>query len=292
MKKLFTQPLIHFLMLGSALFVLYQWQVGSGGNNREQITVDREKLLTFLQYRSKAFNRELFGDRLDAMTDAERQALIDDWVREEVLYREAQAMALDQDDYVIKRRMIQKLEFITQGFIEAASQIERNEVAAYFAEHQTDYIVEPYTTFTHVFFSTEKHGKAKAGKLALAMAAELNEKQVSFAEAMQYGDRFLYHTNYVERTPDFVASHFGETMAQSVFAVTTDNAQWQGPLASPYGYHLVLVADNQAGRLPELDEIYEQVQADAQQALIRQRTTDAIDEIVARYQVTVEDTRS
>lgn len=296
LRKLLAQPLVHFLFLGSFLFVLYQWQSGSGNGESEQITVDREKLLTFMQYRSKAFNSEVFGSKLDAMGEDERQALIDDLVREEVLFRESKSLGLDRDDYVIKRRLIQKLEFITQGFIDSATQVERADVEAHFASHQADYFIESYTTFTHVYFSVEKHGKAQAEKLALEMHTQLDQNQVAFADAIQFGDRFLYHTNYVERTPDYIASHFGPSMAKSVFDIETDiekaNTSWQGPFESPYGYHLVLVADSQAGRVPDLDEVYEQVRADTQQVLIRQKTTQAIDEIVNRYQVTVEDVRS
>src|SRR3990172_7772281 len=123
MKLLLRQPLLHFLLLGGAVFLLFEYfPVKSGiAPEARSIVIDREALLDFMQYRSQAFNRQYFAQQFDTMSQPDRQRLIDDLVREEVLYREALALHLNDNDYVIRRRLVQKLEFLTQGFITAGA---------------------------------------------------------------------------------------------------------------------------------------------------------------------------
>ncbi len=120
MRRLLKEPLVHFLLAGLALVVIYQVSGSGDLANSKTVVVDKQTLLTFMQYRAKAFNQQSFEARLDALTSEQLQLLIDDYVREESLYREAQAMQLERNDYIIRRRLIQKLEFITKGFADAS----------------------------------------------------------------------------------------------------------------------------------------------------------------------------
>ena len=92
----------------------------------------------------------------------------------------------------------------------------------------------------------------------------------------------------MERTPDYVGSHFGPAMAQAVFAIEPGDGRWHGPFESPYGAHLVLVSARRAARTPSLDEIRGRVEEDARRARVRERTEAAIREIVDRYEVRLE----
>ena len=116
---------------------------------------------------------------------------------------------------------------------------------------------------------------------------ELNEKKVSFSQGIQYGDRFLYYTNYVERAPDYVASHFGENFAKAVFQLKPDDKHWYGPFESTYGLHLVMLTQKEPGHYPALSEIYDRVKDDAQQDMIRRKTEAAINDIVKTYHVKI-----
>jgi hypothetical protein len=286
MKRFLKEPLVHFLAAGLGLFVLF------GLANRERtasdskvVVVDRDALLTFIQYRIKAFNPELAEEKLNSLSSDELQRLIDDYVREEVLYREAVALALDEDDYVVRRRLVQKLEFITEGFSEASAELDDAAVRRYFDANKGDYYVEPYVTFTHVFFDTEKRSREEARTLAEKKLLELNRKATPFSDAPRHGDRFLYHVNYVERTPEYVSSHFGVPMADAIFALEPNDLVWRGPFDSPYGTHLVLLITNEPGREPDLAEIEDRVREDARLAVIRQKTEEAVAEIVGTYDV-------
>lgn len=289
MKQLFKQPLLHFLLLGSALFLLFAFVSPRSGvaPGDKTIVVNRDMLLTFMQYRSQAFNRQHFERQLYAMTKEERRQLINDLVREEVLYREALTMGLNDNDYVIKRRMVQKLEYLTQGFITAGASLSESAIEAYYKEHLQEYYIQPSVTFTHVFFDYEHHGREQAARLSRNTLRELNEKQVGYTDAGHYGDRFLYHSNYVERAPDYVAAHFGAATAESIFALTPDDKHWYGPFESAYGLHLVMLTRNSSGRVPALSEIHDRVREDAEQQSNHQKTETAINDLIKSYSVAI-----
>jgi len=288
LKRFLKEPLFHFLTAGLALFVLF------GVVNRDEpdedpnvVTVDRDALLTFVQYRIKAFNPTLAAEKLHSLSDEELQRLIDDYVREEVLHREAIALDLGEDDYIIRRRLVQKLEFITEGFAEAGAEVDEAALRRYFDANKADYYVEPYVTFTHVFFETEDRPREQAREAAEKKLLELNRDGALFVDAPQHGDRFPYHVNYVERTPDYVASHFGVPMAKALFELEPNDLVWRGPFDSPYGVHLVMLTTNEPGREPELAELEERVREDARRAIIREETEAAIADIVEAYDVRV-----
>ncbi len=157
----------------------------------------------------------------------------------------------------------------------------------YFDANKADYYVEPFVTFTHVFFETEDRPREEARAEAEAKLAELNRKSTPFSDAPKHGDRFLYHVNYVERTPEYVVSHFGAQMAKAIFDLEPNDLVWRGPFDSPYGVHLVLLITNEPGREPELAEIAGRVREDWRRATIREKTDEAIADVVEAYDVQI-----
>jgi len=287
-------PLVHFLLAGLVLFTALSW-IAPDDENQRDILVDHDSLLTFIQYRTKVFQPELAAKRLEALSSEERRNLIRDFIEEEAMYREAISMGLEGDDYVIRRRMVQKLEFITQGFVEQELELNDSDLTDFFAQNSQDYYIDPSITFTHVFLSQEKQGKGAGVGQTLSIKAQsqlklLHDKNVSFSQAIGYGDRFPFHVNYVERTPEFVASHFGQAFSDEVFALTAGEDDggkntWYGPFQSQYGLHLVNVSERLEGRLPKFDEVKGIVSQDFRQAQIRQHQQKAIAEIVAQYNI-------
>jgi parvulin-like peptidyl-prolyl isomerase len=288
LRSFLKEPLVHFLAAGLGLFVLFGI-VNRGDRDADPhvVTVDHDALLTFIQYRIKAFNPTLAEKKLDSLSDDELRRLIDDYVREEVLHREAVLLGLGENDYVIRRRLVQKLEFITEGFAEAGADVDEAALRRYFDANKRDYYVEPYVTFTHVFFDTEERPREQARAMAEKKLAELNRDGVPFTDAPQHGDRFLYHLNYVERTPEYVASHFSVPMAKALFELEPNDFIWRGPFDSAYGVHLVMLTTNEPGREPELAELEGRVHEDARRAMIREETEAAIADIVRAYDVRV-----
>ncbi len=292
MKRLLREPLVHFLAIGIGLFVLFDLVAPEDSNlDSKTIVVDRDALLTFVQFRSKAFNPGAAAARLDSLGDAELERLIDDYVREEALHREALALGMDRNDYVIKQRMIQSLQFITNGFVSAAVDVSDDEVAAYYEANRDDYYVDPYATFTHVYFSNDRHGREQARQLAESKLVELNDAKVPFSESTRHGERFLYNVNYVERTEDFVASHFGRAMAAAVFELEPDDVRWQGPFESAYGQHLVMLTKRTEGIYPPLEEIADTVREDALRIKLDEQNERAVQAIVDTYDIRVDEVR-
>jgi len=169
-------PLVQFLLIGGALFGAYAL-LGSApdGNESKRIVVSRDALLTFVQYRANAFQFDLFDQGLDDLTLAERGVLVDEYVREEALYREALAMGLDQGDYVIRQRLIQRLDFLLESGIETED-VGRAELAEFYTEFNADYWEPPVYTFAHVFFNAERRGDEEAREGAIQLLTELNER--------------------------------------------------------------------------------------------------------------------
>ena len=286
MAKILKDPLVHFLVLGLGLFVLFELVASDEATyDSKVINVDRDTLLTFVQYRSRAFEPKAAAARLDAMPEDELDRLIADYVREEALHREAKALGMDKNDYIIKRRMIQSIEFITDGFVTAAVDVSDEDVSVYYEANREDYYISPFVTFTHVFFDGERQSRNDAFGLAKAKLAELNEQQVPFSDAPRHGDRFPYFVNYVERDPQFVASHFGVPMAEQVFALDPADTTWHGPFESEYGMHLVLLTRKAPGRYPELAEIEANVRDDTEREVIAAQKDKAIQAIVDTYEI-------
>ena len=286
MKKILKEPLLHFLVIGLGLFVLYGFVAGDDDAfDSKVIEVDRDRLLTFVQFRSRAFEPGAAAERLDALSPDELDRLIDDYVREEALHREALALGMDRNDYVIKRRMIQSIEFVTNGFVTAAVEVTDDDVQEYYEANREDYFVPPYVTFAHVFVSAEDRDPVAAAEQAEALLAELNAAQAPFSHAPRYGDRFPYFINYVERSPELVASHFGARMAEAVFSLRPSETTWQGPFESAYGAHLVMLVRKAEGRYPDLEEIADTVRRDAERTAVEELQDEAIQAIVDTYEV-------
>ncbi len=289
LRAIAREPIVHFLLAGLALFILFY--VASPqekeADESQIILVDRAVLLTHIQHLSKAFEPQLAEARLDAMEPGELRRFIDDYIQEEALYREALALGLDADDYVLRRRLIQKVEFLAQGLAGAATDLDNEALEAFFEANKQDYFVPPTIIFAHIFFDADKRGRKEAESAALRELSALNIAHTGFTDAAQYGDRFLYHVNYVNRTPEDIASHFGKDMAKAVFALKADGENWRGPYASPYGFHLVLVTKSESGRTPALTDIRDQVAEDARRLQMQARTQAAVDTIISSYDVRI-----
>ncbi len=285
-------PLTHFLLAGAVLFMVLSWIAPEEADQRT-IVVDRDALLTFTQYRTKVFQPEMAAKHLDSLSDEDRQTLIRQHIEEEALYREAIAMGLEGDDYIVRRRMVQKLEFITQGFVEQELVVDEAVLVAFFNENKEDYYIDPSITFTHVYLSYDKYMEAGGTEDDFTEAAKtqlkhLRDGQVSFSQSVGYGDRFPFHVNYVEKTPEFIASHFGRSFSDELFALPRESEallNWNGPFRSEYGVHLVNVSQKLEGRYPSLEEVRAVVVQDFRQAKILEHQRLAVEEIVKQYKV-------
>ncbi len=288
--KFAKDPLAHFLALGLSLFLIFAVlnpDLG-GQDDPKRIRVDRDALLTLIQFRAKTFQPEMAEARLESLSQEQLQLLIDDYVREEALYREAIALGLNANDYIIKRRMIQKIDFITQGFADAIVKISDDDLKAYYDANRDRYREQAFITFTHVFYSTEHRSAAEAKAMAEEKLATLQSDAALFSDAPKHGERFPYGVNYVERTRDHVESHFGGDMASALFSLDPVDGVWRGPFLSPYGVHLVMAVNRKDARYPPLDEVRDRVEVDLISQRRKELSEKAIKAIVDTYKVEVD----
>ncbi|MBB6520873.1 peptidylprolyl isomerase [Pseudoteredinibacter isoporae] len=278
--RLFKEPLLYFLLAGFGLFVLY-YSINPEEDD-QTIVVDENSLLTFIQYRSKAFSPELAKKRWDAMSELERKQLLRDYYEEELLFREADGLGLMEDDYIIKRRLVQKMDFILQSSSAEPAKPKAEDLRTFMDANAEDYKVQPFASFTHVFLPASDSSQAAAEKVL----QELNTKSVPFSDAGRYGERFLYHRNYVERTRDYVAAHFGEPFAETLFnwpESELDGQAWIGPIASDHGQHLLLVKQRKAAYQPTLEEVLGRVEQDYLRKQQEEQKQAAVKALSSKY---------
>jgi len=287
MKVILKEPLVYFLLLSGLLFYVTTF-FQQDSDNSQEIVVDRASLLSYIQQRTKIVEQDKLIKMFDRMPEDKRSDWVNAYVREEALYREAQALRLDENDPIIKGRVIQKLEFITKEYSEAILNVTQTDLDEYFDKNKQNYYIEPFVTFTHVYFDSGTHGKNSAKSLAIEKLNELSNNKVSFSEGIKHGDRFPYHVNYVERTPDFIASHFGQDMSDKIFNLKTIGDTWQGPFESEYGVHLIMVNRMEKGRFPSLTDVSEQVYQDVQREQIQSNLERSYKAIIDTYSVKVE----
>ena len=277
LSRLIREPLLHFLVLGACLFVLFYQTadpVDIAQPNRIAVTkadVDRLTAQWQRQWRRPPTDRELEG-------------LVDAYVREEILYREALALGLDQDDVIVRRRLGQKLEFLFKDLAEQ-SDPEDAELERFLAENAERYTLPGRLSFTHVYFNSDKRGAA-AEKDARKALALLNGGAQD-ADPAGLGDRFLYQYRFDEQSPSQVARIFGSAFSDRITAL--DVGEWRGPIASGYGIHLVRVSERTEPRQPALAEVRDKVRWDVIAERREEIDSAFYEDLRERYEVTIDE---
>lgn len=271
MKGLLREPLLHFFVLGALLFAAYG-VIAGGGESPGEIVVTRAQIENLAAVFERTWQR--------APNEQELGALIEGWVREEVLYREGLALGLDRDDPVIRNRVRLKLEFI--GEEAEAAEPDQASLQAWLDAHAGDYARQPAFSFTQVFFDPARRAASLESDLARALAA----LRSGDGAAAGLGDATLLPPEQSDATPAEIASVFGADFAAALAEVAPGN--WQGPLRSPFGLHLVRVAQRREGGAPVLAEVREQVARDWSAARAREAKGSFYQGLRARYQVKIE----
>lgn len=282
------EPLVYFLVVGLMLFVVFDILPRSPADDARSIIVTSEELLPLIMFRNQRLRQDDAGEFLLNMPEENRQKLIEDYVKEEVLYREAIALGLNENNYTARRRLISQLEYINQGFIYESLTLTDQDLQDHYDENKDRYFVAPQITFTHVYFSAETAGVEAAEQSARGKLAELNDSSVAFHLAATHSEHFLYHRNYVNKEAEEVASHFGDQFASRVFAFDVSDV-WQGPIASSYGSHLILLSSSKPGYYPALQEVQARVADDVTRIKVAEELARFYQEVRSTYDIEVTD---
>ena len=244
-KRWLREPLLHFLLIGITVFAVYAYaHRGRGGfESSRQITLSVDELGQMDMYFESQWHRQ--------PTPAEFQAMVEDKVREEVLYREALAMGLDKDDTIVKRRMAQKMQFLAED-VAAAHEPSTAELKAWFEKNSNKFALPSRYSFRHLYFSPDKRGKNAQEEAAKTLAKIAGQPEDSKL-AVSLSDRFMFQDYYGDRAPEALAKEFGPQFVVALEKLKPGS--WQGPIESGYGWHLVYVDTVIPGRIPAFEEI-------------------------------------
>jgi hypothetical protein len=263
MKRLLWEPLLHFLLLGAALFAISRVVNPSTGGTPPS----RQIVLTLDDLRQLQIGFAAQWQR--PPTTPEMMGLIENRIREEILYREALAMGLDKDDTIVRRRMAQKMEFLAED-VAAAHEPSSAELKAWFAKNSQMFAQPARITFRHLYFSPDKRGP-NARRDAEAALPKLAGKPEDWAGAAGLGDPFMFQDYLADRTPEQIAKDFGPVFAKALFEQKP--GAWRGLIESGYGSHLVYVDSLTPARV----SAFEEVEPDVKTAWLGTQKADAWD---------------
>ena len=273
-RRLLQEPLLHFLLMGIALFVVHGMVAPP---NRADTIVVSEKIVDAL-----AREHEVRWTRKPS--DQELAGLVDAYVRDEILYREGLALGLDRDDAQIKRRIRQKFEVIAeeQGASEAPSDAD---LTAYVAKNASRFLLPATVSFEQIFFNNAETPADVERAVAAARIAVARG-----ADSSKLGRASLLPNRVESTAQGMVARDFGAAFAQQI--ETAPLGQWSGPIASSFGTHLVRVTARAPAALPELHRIRQIVARDWENERRANSRSDSYQKLRERYTVVVEAKRS
>ncbi len=269
------EPLLHFLLIGAALFLLYRALNGNEPSSPRSIVVSESRVEALAENFAKTWMRPPSAPEL--------KGLVDDYVAEEVYYREAVAMGLDRDDTVIRRRLRQKMEFVTDDVALAAPATDP-QLQAYLDAHRDKFLEPARYSFQQVFLSRERRGET-VGRDAERVLAQLRAGK-SAADAQSLGDATMLPPGMESATPQDIDNTYGSEFADAI--ANAPPGQWTGPVSSGYGVHLLKVDRRDPGALPPLAQVRAAVEREWEAEQRRKAKDALLQQLMSKYDVRIE----
>ena len=267
-RRLLREPLLHFFVVGAVLFGAYGLLHRGSANAANEIVVSQGQLQNLALQFERVWQRPA--------TAPELQTLVDNFVKEEIFYREGITLGLDRDDPVVRRRVGQKLEFIVESA--APPPPSEAELQAWLETHADQYTVEPIYSLRQVYFDPSRHGDLDA-----VMAAS---KRALDAGRILPGDATMLPDQLEDVATTEMQRVFGAEFADAL--ATLPVGGWHGPVRSAFGQHLVVLTKRSAGRTATLAEARADVERDLTTARLKDANAAFYDRLRAKYAVRVE----
>ncbi|MFY9953192.1 peptidyl-prolyl cis-trans isomerase [Bradyrhizobium sp.] len=271
---LLREPLLQFLVLGAALFGLFQLVGSNKAETPTRIVISSARIANLADGFARTWQRPPGKDEL--------QSLVDDYIRDEVFYREGRAAGLDRDDVIIRRRVRQKMEFLGEDM--SAPEPSEEQLAAHLGANPERFKTEDRLTFRQVFLSATRRA-ASIDSDSKQLASALARADAAGA-ATALGDPFLLGEEFHAVSPNDVVSIFGDGFAKRIFVM--EQGRWQGPIASSFGQHFVYISERVPGTLPPLDAIREAVRREWSNARRLEAGQKLYSSLRERYEIVVE----
>lgn len=278
LNSILSNPLFHFLLLALLIYVVYGFFGVKQNTDSERTIVVTQSTINWLgESWEKLWNRP--------PTENEMDGLINQYIRETILYREALNMGLDKDDVIIRRRLAQKFEFLTQDLIQVYEP-SKDELIIYFNENKDKYRNPDLITFHHIYFDPDKRGDSTLSD-AEQSKIKLNKFEQPTEGIDQFGDTFMLQSYYPERTEQEISKDFGPPFAESVFNL--EQGEWIGPVLSGYGTHLVYVDTKNEAPDPEFDPLKEILAEDWKEMKRQEINDNFYKNLIGRYKIVIEE---
>ena len=276
MLKILREPLLHFLLLGGIIFLVFFMLNPGEYNASNQIRVTQGDIDRFKQVFQKQWQRQ--------PTEEELQGLIRGHLKEEVLYREALAMGLEKDDTIVRRRLAQKVEFLITD-VTVPTDVDDKELMAFYEKNAARYTRAARLSFRHIYFNPDIRGERMMDE-ANATLHTLQSTKAGMAVPDTYGDRYMLPLKYEPAAEDEIARAFGSDFAEQL--LQTEPGRWQGPIRSGYGVHLVYIQHRDAASVYPFNEVRERVKNDYLFDLRQTRNEEVLEKLKARYEILIE----
>jgi peptidyl-prolyl cis-trans isomerase C len=273
MKKILREPLLHFIIIGAFLFLLSGWVDSKRKQANQQIAIDTNVVERMTNQYQQQMGKPLGEDGLNAM--------INQYIQNEIYYREALKLGLENDDEIIRRRLSQKYVFLLiDNTIPKTPSDE--ELKKYYSNNLSLFRDSGRLTFTHIYFSPDIDGIDGAKKRAEQAYKKINASNIEVAS--QIGDSFLLEKRYTNATQMDVKRNFGDSaFTDSIFKMPLHH--WSHPIESGYGWHLIYVENiNQAVEAP-FELIKNEVLKSWQNADLQQQEAKNNKELLSQYTV-------
>jgi peptidyl-prolyl cis-trans isomerase C len=268
MARWLREPLVHFLIAGIAIFAFYVWRGDAVDADDRQIIVGETQVQRLANIWSQTWQRSPSAQELDG--------LIRDYIKEEVYYREAIRLGLDEDDAIVRKRLRAKMEFLSSA--EAETMVPSDAVLqAWLDRYPARYAADPLISFQSVYMNASK-GETKA-------KAVLTQLQTG-ADPQKMGDPISLPRSLTGATREDIDRQFGETFAAKLIALP--RGIWAGPVTSGFGLHLVRVDGVTVARVPKLAEVRQRVENDWRSATRIARENKAYQLLLDGYDIRIE----
>ncbi len=303
MLRWLKEPLLHFLILGALIFLVYGWM--SNERRPDEIWISSGQQDNLINTFTRTWQRP--------PTPAEFKGLLDDYVREEIAYREAMAMGLNDDDVIIRRRLRQKLELLAED-VASLSAPDDAQLQAFLDENKDEYLIEPSFSFRQIYFSPDLRDDPVVDSRALLAELQAAPESVDYS-AM--GDPIALPHRIDDARLSEIARVFGSDFSTQLAAVVsaqiagadggqasaqeigqagqakdqgTDQTigQWAGPLQSGFGLHLVLITHHVPGSEPSLEQVRDGVQRDWFSVRRREAVDSLYQRLAGNYTIEIE----
>ena len=276
--RLLREPLLQFLALGAMLFALYGLAGKRSAEAPEKIVVSASRVANLGDGFARTWRR--------LPNEQELQGLIEDYIRDEVFYREGRAAGLDRDDVIIRRRVRQKMEFLADDM--SVPEPSDEQLAAYLASNPERFRAEDQLTFHQVFLSATR--RANTIDSDSKQIASILARADGAVDATVLGDPFLLGEEFRNVSPSKVTSIFGESFAKQISVM--EKGRWQGPISSGFGQHFVFISEWVSGNLPPLDAVRPVIHREWANARRLEAEQKLYASLRNRYEIVVEEPRA